>query len=406
MSTDESSCQHLLFVSQGVPHPSRGASAVLFFSYLQALCNAGHEIDHLVISEGASQDGLVQSYRSAIDERQLPVQVQEVVTGRCCSLKDILFNRHSYIDTVKQSINLPSISQAVCIDIPSALAVKQLPIRHKVVWLGDLRFQTSWFHFAYGLQENPRNLWRWPLEKAAVSLWRKLYAQALQPFNRVVVSSHSSVRILDRLGIPSTFEPYPWPVEPQWIERSPSDSPTFYFFGGLNALGSRSAFHFLLQNLIPRMKDQWGAGNFDVLISGSGEMPTWAKAGIETVPEIRYLGFVEDLDTVLASVTAVLFPIDVPVGNRSRVLTAMAKGVPVIAHQNVALGNPDLVDGKTALLAREPDEFIEKMILSFEGQAEMDSLRARAYQCYREHYDPQPACAAFLQHLQPLGDRS
>ena len=86
-------------------------------------------------------------------------------------------------------------------------------------------------------------------------------------------------------------------------------------------------------------------------------------------PEFQWLGFVPDIDSVITACHAVLFPIDVAVGNRSRILTALCKGALVIAHRNVALGNPALVDGRTCALAATPEEFIDRMVLLGRGRA-------------------------------------
>jgi len=76
------------------------------------------------------------------------------------------------------------------------------------------------------------------------------------------------------------------------------------------------------------------------------------------------------------------------VGNRSRILTAMAAGVPVVAHANAALGNPDLVDGATCYLARDGRRFVERMRKTVEQPDEAAVIVQQARACYEAHFSP------------------
>jgi glycosyltransferase involved in cell wall biosynthesis len=84
-------------------------------------------------------------------------------------------------------------------------------------------------------------------------------------------------------------------------------------------------------------------------------------------------------------------PIDVPVGNRSRILTAMAMRSLVIAHANTALGNPDLVDGETCYLAADAKGFVEAMVAAVDDPARREAVVDRALRCYRERFHPERA---------------
>jgi hypothetical protein len=233
-------------------------------------------------------------------------------------------------------------------------------------------------------------------------MWRRYYAHTLRPFHSIVVSSKSSETALARLSLNSKYLPYPWPntsmpVDPR--NRVLPDRPTFYFFGGLTGLGSRSAFHFLIKELYPRLERIWGSDGFRILISGRGTLPMWVEADIDRIPEFEYLGFVENLDSIIAESHAVLAPLDVPVGNRSRIITAMAKMALVIAHENASLGNPALVSGVTCLLARTADEFIACMQQAFEHPDKRYEICERARACYKSVFVPEIAGPKLVETL-------
>ena len=184
------------------------------------------------------------------------------------------------------------------------------------------------------------------------------------------------------------------------VLRHTASQPSFVFFGSLAGLGSRSGLHFLLEDVFPGLRRHWGLGGFRLLLAGSGVLPEWARAALAGRSEIAELGFVEDLGALLATCHAALFPISVPIGNRSRILTAMSYRVPVVAHRNCALGNIDLVDGETAFLARDGAEFSARLTSSSWLVAE--NVAERAYLCYKTRFHPDAACGRLAARLKPF----
>ena len=177
------------------------------------------------------------------------------------------------------------------------------------------------------------------------------------------------------------------------------DTPTFLFLGTLQALGSRSAFHFILHELYPELVRRWGSGGFRIVIAGRGELPAWASTMLATTPELEHVGFVEDLAGLLGSVHAAIAPISVPVGNRSRILTALAAGTVVVAHENAALGNPDLVDGVTCFLAADAASFAERMARTVDDPDAAREVAARGEELYRSRFRPDAAVGTAVDTL-------
>jgi glycosyltransferase involved in cell wall biosynthesis len=99
---------------------------------------------------------------------------------------------------------------------------------------------------------------------------------------------------------------------------------------------------------------------------------------------------------------ASLAPIDVPVGNRTRILSAMAKGSLVIAHRATALGNPDLVDGETCYLAADARAFARRMIDAVEHAELSESVIAKARRCYHAHFRPEAATQVVVDEFRRL----
>ena len=390
----------LLIFCHGVPHASRGASSVLFFHYTAALKAAGHAILNVLLLDTSSErtEGL-----EAYQQQMAGTDFQIVI----CRAEQFIRRKPGGFELVEAPLE-PAVAAArnfgaqaaFCLDLTCAWAAQRMAHVPRIVWLGDLNFQTTWHHAVCKAKEDPRCILRLPSAWKKARQWRRTYNEVLADAAEVIVSSHSSVRLMQELQIPSVYHPYPWPA-PDVIEnqrpRPPASAlPSFLFCGTLNALGSKSALLFLLKKLYPRLLSAWGRGRFRLFIAGRGAPPDWTRQAMADKPEVEFLGFVEELDTVMARCHAMVVPIDIPVGNRSRIVTAMSRGWLVVAHRFVSETNPDLVDGETCLLAGDVETFAAKMRQAVEQPDEAARIVERARQCYQERFAVEPACRPLL----------
>jgi glycosyltransferase involved in cell wall biosynthesis len=385
--------------SHGAPHPSEGASTVLFWHYVSGLRSAGFEVLNVVLAQpdNATPEGLrdyatlagnhgievaVCRAESFLEERRHTVRLRSNVLGPALEA----------VDAFRPDVSL-------CLDFLAGWAARGTP-GPRVVWLGDLRFQTAWYHALYEAKERRVATLELPLAIVRSLAWKRAYRRALAGAAAVIVSSKSSEAHLQRLGFASEYQPYPWPAEPTGTDAPVlPDKPTFLFLGTLQALGSRSAFHFILHDLYPELVRRWGSGGFRIVIAGRGEVPAWAAEMLATAPELEHVGFVDDLAGLLGSVHAAIAPISVPVGNRSRILTALAAGTVVVAHENAALGNPDLADGVTCYLAADAASFAERMARTVDDPVQAREVAARGRELYESRFRPDLAVGTAVDTL-------
>lgn len=399
----------LLICSEGVPHESRGASLVLYFYYIDRLRRAGYPILHILLLQG---DGWAEAAIDAYAAKMASPAGFSVKPVRAARFVQEGRRRHRLAPGPAAEVDMAargfSPDIILALDVLAAWATRGVPAR-RLVWLGDLRFQTVLYHALYAARENPLKARHIPSNWLGCRAWLRIYGDTLREADQVVVASHSSVAALAPLGVAASYEPYPWPETTPDAAAAPDSTlpavPTFLFFGSLGGLGSRSALHLLTGKVFPLLRRRWGGGGFRVLIAGRGELPGWARKAIDGKPEFETLGFVEDIDGLLANCHAVLVPIDVPVGNRSRILTAMAKCCPVIAHANAALGNPDLVDGHTCYLASNAAEFVERMDRAASDREAAQAIVGRALACYRARFGVAPASDRLLARIEALAAR-
>ena len=387
----------------GVPHRSRGASSVLFYHYIDQLVRAGHEVLCVLLLEGS--EDLAAFQEESRDRFRL-------VTARVSPL--LRFGKYSgrFIAgelprEVTQAAKSFDPRYVLYFDLGALAVAKALGEgRRRIVWLGDLAFHSIWHHALYDAKEERRALLGLPKIWLICRRWRAAYRRFLEGVDLVIVSSKSSEAAMGALGIEARYLPYPWPIGKPFrsaaLHRTAGDKPRFLFCGTLSGLGSRSAIHSLLDSLYPELLKRWGRGGFEVLITGTRTLPGWAMESIRSKPEIVFEGFVDDLYARMDRCHAAIVPIDVPVGNRSRILTAMGYGLLVVAHPNTALGNPDLVSGKTCLLAGSADEFAECMARAYTDERMAARIELAARETYERLFAPAAAGAMLLERMKAL----
>lgn len=396
--------KRLLIVTPNIPHPSQGASTVLFFWYIAALKAADYRVLNVLLAGPDFLAEDIENYRRAM---AIPGQFDIAVISRPQYIIPGMFSLHLDREAPRQLAALAREFEPdllFCLDLTSAWCARVCACKKKIAWLGDLSFQTGWYHAIYAYREGQksvRTLLKLLVSLIRSQLWKKPYRHALANFSRIVVASKSSEAALAELGLTASYAPYPWPAEPPY-RRIPPLQPTLVFCGSFDALGSRASFHALVYELYPRLCDLFGDGAFRVKVCGRGKLPDWVVQAFRERKEFEVLGFVPKIEAVFAESHVMIAPVEVPVGNRSRILTALSQRLPVIAHRNTSLGNPDLRDGENCLLADSADEFIERIRTAFEKPDLSQRIAAMGYELYVQKFSPANASRRLLEEMTRL----
>jgi glycosyltransferase involved in cell wall biosynthesis len=152
-----------------------------------------------------------------------------------------------------------------------------------------------------------------------------------------LVNAQEAAELHDRTGDPTIGTLLPLLREPGMRERRWDGRPVFVFLGGLDFAPNRDGLTWFLGTF----RDQVLAAipDFRLLVVGRGSanLPVEAAAWGE---HVQALGWVDDLDEVLGSCTALLSPLRVGSGTKIKVLEALARGLPVVATPAGVLGLP------------------------------------------------------------------
>ena len=394
------SAGRVLIVTTSTPHPSKGASNILFYEYICSAARIFDGITHVLITGDDQEERNYVEYRKAIEDMRIDVvRIRETAEdktirkGLCYELA--LSEGVRSIGKYKEGS-----AMTVCFDIKALMLAKELDLAVDLCWLGDLWFQTNFVRARYAFRENRLGLIGLVKGFAGGLLWKNAYRRALRGVGCIKVSSASSEAQLERIGIESKYLPYPWPVKKDrriWTCKE-SHRNRYLFFGMLAGLGSVSALHILTEELVEELRKIHKNEEFKIVICGNASLSMWIEKRVRKINEIAFKGYVEDLYDEISKARAIVVPVDVPVGNRSRIVTGMAAGAPMVCHKNTSLGNRDLKHRYNCLLGRNGRELARQLAEINQDDLLAQRLGRAALLTYGRTVEPEKACREFWKY--------
>ncbi len=394
----------LIITCEEIPHPRLGASSILYFQYILSLIKSKHEVIHISIHTNDYFD------KKKIDAYKNKLRKYKKFTFRSIKIKKIYKNlRLSYfyknIETEKLNFQIVKFiknlnpDKIIAFDITAASIAKNIFSKKVLyVWLGDLKYVTYFYHFLYDFKENFLKMLYFPFYYIVIQKWKKFYYTVLKN-NYVINGSFSNVSELKRIAIKSKYLPYPWPKLSKSKEKKKFIKPSFIFFGNLLGLGSRSGLNFLFDKIYPLFLKEWGHNNFNIYICGRFNFRQHFAQKIININEIKFKGYLKNLNTLADKCHAVIFPINVPVGNRSRIITALSNYWPIVAHSNVTFGNPSLISNKNCFLAKNPNKFFYYCKQLYLNKKLSSYIVNNGFKTYLENFEPSSAVKIFKKEI-------
>lgn len=132
--------------------------------------------------------------------------------------------------------------------------------------------------------------------------------------------------------------------------------PWFFFMGQLDYAPNEEAVRFIVKNIFPLLKQQMPEG-FHILICGKNlpENIHQEIASISTNNDITYLGFVPEIEPVIASCDVMINPVVSGGGVKTKVVESLAWNKTVVSAYSGAVGIEPSVCGEKLLVAPDGD---------------------------------------------------
>jgi len=273
----------------------------------------------------------------------------------------------------------------------------------------------------FGIPGDPRHLvWRYNVLARPWRERRRSWLREYRDFRRIAPQIESALiesaracaasgmfgaqhaAWLRSLGVHCVYLPLPIrDLRPATAARPAGGPLRILHLGGLGTTATRLGLALLVRDVLPRLEQTLGAGNFVLRIAGSGTLSPQLARGLER-PFVEFAGFVDDTAAEIAASDVFLVPSPYPVGARTRIAEALSIGAVVVAHRASASGIPELVDGENALLADSGVELAEAVQRIARDPELAARLSGAARATYEQHFTPAIACDVLIRELERI----
>lgn len=244
---------------------------------------------------------------------------------------------------------------------------------------------------------------------------RKLRINYLQRSEREVAAScklvlaiaaHEKEELRQNLGY-SHIEllPMSWPNEEtvtrmrRWLEDGKL---RLLHVGKVDDFLGYYSLKFLLEEVFPRVpKDV--LDKIELFVAGELGNSAYTNRILEkarSYPQVRFLGYVDDLRSLYGSTDLHVVGTDRATGLRTRIIESFVYGLPVLSTSEAAAGVVGLQAGKNILLADDASSYAQVLTNLFEAPIRLGEIAAEARRTYDENYSRRVEAAALAKFLE------
>jgi polysaccharide biosynthesis protein PslH len=233
-----------------------------------------------------------------------------------------------------------------------------------------------------------------PTFRFALRQVARLEARALRGYERrtlravdavIAISDADAVAFEKLAGIEATV--VPTFIEPAAGRVEATGAPALAYTGLLAWQPNAHGLDWFCKDVWPLVRERMPEATLTIAGPGlrcdaGGSLvvpPAWS------IPGIRTVGYVKDLEEVYASSVAMIAPIIGGSGVRMKLLESMRAGMPTVTTTDGAAGL-DVVDGREMLIADAPAAFAERTARLLSDQPLRDRLRVAGYAYLAGHH--------------------
>jgi glycosyltransferase involved in cell wall biosynthesis len=362
----------VLFVTPEIPHRA-GGGAKRMFEQLEHLARAGVSVDVLSYGEEGAGGALPAAGVYRYDAR-------ETLRGRLKNLLAFRAYTHypGFAELLSRVIDGGRYDIAHVHKFQMAeyfTGERRLPV---VIDLWGCGLGGAWRDFLYETDL--------PLKAAKLLRLPRYYLadRALYPAfeNYFVVSEEARRYVLDRYPGKHVYV-VPHGVDlPKPSGRREVSGRELLFVGDMSFSQNIDTALYFYREIFPALRSKFPDAKFTVV----GRAPVPAVLALKADPAVEVTGFVDEIGPYLDRAAVFVAPIRTGLGLRTKILESFAHRLPVVTTRNACEGIP-VRDGREAVLAETPEEFISGVARLLDDRELAASIGENALALVTEHYD-------------------
>lgn len=356
------SALRVLYIDADTPQPDRNSGSIDAINMMRLLKRFGARITFVPESNFA--------YRGAYTDALGKLGVRVAYHPHSSSVREVL-------EKARGGFDLVFLCRAYIADRYLAM-VRELAPRARIV------FYTVDLHFLR--EEREARLSGDPAQIAAAAQSRTRELASIGGSDVTIVLSTHERDMLAEAAPQAQVRVLPLlrDVPPVLEAPGPEGRRDILFVGTYQHPPNADAAIFFAREVWPLLRERLPGTRF--LVAGSALTPEVAALAAE--PGVEVLGFVPDLDTLLARVRVSVAPLRYGAGLKGKVASALQAGLPTVAT-TIAAEGVALTDGHDILIADTPAEMAAAVLRLHEDDALWRRLAANGFDFVRREYSLQ-----------------
>lgn len=386
----------ILALVHRVPYPPNKGEKIRAFHELKYLAGRGHAIDlgtFADVPEDMQWTGELKKFCRDVEivskNRKLSRARSVLALPRLQPLSVGYFFSYRLQRVISRWLEERKYDAAFCYSSPMAEYVRDAAVRGKrmarVMDFVDVD-SDKWRQYAEHTSQPMKTVYQ--LEARSLERYERTIAEEFDASTLVSAAeaemfSRTAPRAKRVLGIPNG-------VDAEFFgntKRAPrAGAPVLVFVGQMDYFANVDGVVWFATEVMPRLRERVPGAEFRIV----GRAPTEEVKRLAERPGVVVTGAVDDVRTHLGEATLMVAPLRIARGIQNKVLEGMAARIAVIASP-AAMEGIEGVPGRDAIVAREPEEWIDAVVALCGDAARRAAQESAARELVATKYAWEPA---------------